>query len=91
MPKFFSPTLNEEIIKNKNIHHYSERNDKRWFDLQNVVSKATAAVVYIANLCLEADYKNEVIHSNDVAVKSIDTITLLGKLNQQMTFERKKD
>ena len=48
-------------------------------------------MVYIANLCLEADYKNEVIHSNDVAVKSIDAIILLGKLNHQMTFERKKD
>ena len=28
-PKFYVPTLNEEIIKNKNIHHYYKRNEKR--------------------------------------------------------------
>ena len=89
-PKFYVPTLNEEIIKNKNIHHYYKRNDKRWFDLQNIVLKATSAVVEIANLCLEADNKNEVIHSKDVVVKAIDAITLLGKANHQMTFERKE-
>ena len=88
-PKFYVPTLNEEIIKNKNIHHYYKRNDKRWFDLQNIVLKATSALIEIANLCLEVDNKNEVIHS-DVVVKAIDAITLLGKANHQMTFERKE-
>ena len=73
-PKFYVPTLNEKIIKNKNIHHYYKRNDKRRFDLQNIVLKATSAVVEIANLCLEADNKNEVIDSKDV-VKAIDAIT----------------
>ena len=81
-PKFCVPTLNGEIINNKNIHHYC----KRWFDLHNIVLKATSAVVEIANLCLEADNKNEVIHSKDVVVKVIDAITLLGKANHQMTF-----
>ena len=28
-PKCYVPKLNEEIIKNKNIHHYHRRNDKR--------------------------------------------------------------
>ena len=88
--RIFVPTLNEEIVKNKNIHHYYKRNDKRWFDLQNIVLKATSAVVEIANLCLEANNKNEVIHSKDVVVKAIDAITLLGKANHQMTFERKE-
>ena len=32
-PEFYVPALNEEIIKNKNIHHYYKRNDKQWFDL----------------------------------------------------------
>ena len=44
----------------------------------------------IANLCLETDNKNEVIHSKHDAVKSLDGITLLGKVNDQMTFERKE-
>ena len=76
-PKFYVLRLNEEINKNKNIHHYYKRNEKRWFDLQNIVLKATSAVVEIANLCLEANNKNEVIHSKDVAVKAIDVNTLL--------------
>ena len=79
--KFYVPTLNEDIIKNKNIHHYYKRNEKRWFDLQNIVLKATSTVVEIANLCLEADNKNEVIHSKHVVVKAMDAITLLGKAN----------
>ena len=88
--KFYTPTLNEEIIKNKNIRHWYKHNDKRWSDLQNIVLKATAVVVNIANLCLEAENKNEVIHSKNVIVKAIDAITLLGKLNNQVTFERKE-
>ena len=47
-------------------------------------------MVEIANLCWEADNKNEVIHSKDVVVKTIDAITLLGKVNHQMTFEKKE-
>ena len=47
-------------------------------------------MVEIANLCLEADNKNEVIHLKGVVVKAIDIITLLGKVNHQMTFERKE-
>ena len=42
------------------------------------------------NSCLEADNKNEVIHSKDVAIKAIDAITLLGKVNHQMTSEIKE-
>ena len=49
-PKFYVPTLNEEIIKNKNVHRYYKRNGKRWFDLQNVVLKVTSAMVEITNL-----------------------------------------
>ena len=83
-PKFYVLTLNEEIIKNKNIHYYYKRNDKRWFDLQNIVLVAISSVVEIANLCLEADNKNEVIHLKGVVVKAIDIITLLGKVNHQI-------
>ena len=88
--KFYVPTLNEKIIKNKNIHHYYKRNDKRWFDVQNIVLKTTYAVIEIANLCLQVDNKNEVIHFKDGIVKTIDAITLLSKVNHPMTFERKE-
>ena len=85
------PKLNEEIIKYKSIRHYYKRNDKRWFDLHNIVLKATSAMVEIANWCFETDSKNEVIHSKDFVVKAVDTITLLGKTNHQLTFEWKKN
>ena len=57
-PMFYVPTLKEEMVKNKNIHHYYKRNDKRWLDLQNIVLKAASVVVEIANLCLKADQES---------------------------------
>lgn len=65
-------------------------NDKRWFDLQDIVLNATVVVADIANLCLESNSKNEVIYSKDVIVKTGDAITLLGKMKNQMTFDRKQ-
>ena len=59
-------------------------------DLQDAVLKATVTVVNTASLCLEIDNKNEVINSEDVVVKAIHAITLLGKVNHQMSFERKE-
>ena len=47
-------------------------------------------MVYTVSLCLEADNKNEVINSEDVVVKAIHAITLLGKVNHQMSFGRKE-
>ena len=88
-PKFYVPSLNEKIIKTKSVHHYSRSIDKRCFDFRNVVLKVTATMVDISNLCLKP-IKNEMILSKDVIVKTIDAITLLGKENQQMTFERKR-
>ena len=87
--KFFVLILYEEIYKNRNIHHYCKRNDERWFDLQNVILKAVI-VVDIANLCLEVNEENEVIHAKDVAVKAIYVITLLGKVNNRMNLREKK-
>ena len=52
----------------------------------NQNSRATSAMVEITKLCLEADNENDVIHSKDVVVKTINAITLLGKANHQMTF-----
>ena len=89
-PKLFVQTLNEEIMKNKNINPYYKRNDKRWFDLQNLILKSTAIVTDIANNCLEAENRNEIIHSKDIVVKAIDAITLLGRANYQFIFERKE-
>ena len=55
-----------------------------------MVLKVTTAVVDVDNLCLEADSKNKVIHSKDVVVKTIEAFTLLGKVNNQMIFEKKE-
>ena len=88
--KFYSPILNEEILKNRNIHSYYKRNDRRWFDLQNLILKSSTAVMNIANICLDADNKNRLIESKEVVVKATDAITLLGRALKQITFERKE-
>ena len=88
-PNFHVPTLNEKI-SNENIHQCYKRNYKRRFDQQNLVLKATAAVVNVANLCLEADNKNEVIHSKGVVLKAFNAIILVGNMNHQVAFERKE-
>ena len=56
--KFYSPILNEEILKNRNIHSCYKRNDRRWLDLQNLILKSLTAVMNIANICLDADNKD---------------------------------
>ena len=82
--------MNEDILKNKNIHSYYKRNDKRWFDIQNTLLKVTVALTEVANMCLLADNQNKIIQSKDVVTKVIDAITLLGKVHHQVTFERKE-
>ena len=70
----FSPILNEKFLKNENIHLYYKQNDRRWFDIQNLILK----------VC------NQMIESKEVIVKTTDTITLLGRVSQHITFERKE-
>ena len=49
------PLLNGDILKNKNIHYYYKRNDKKYADMQQLLTQACTAVINIANNCLEAD------------------------------------
>ena len=88
--KFYCPILNEEILKNRNIHSYYKRNDRSWFDLQNLILKLSSAVMNIANICLDADNKDRLIESKEVVVKAIDAIALLGRASKQITFKRKE-
>ena len=88
--KFYSLILNEEIFKKRKIHSYYKRSDRRWFDLQNSILKSSTAVVNIANICLDADNKDQLIESKEVVVKAIDAMTLLGTASKQITFERKE-
>ena len=87
--EFHVPLLNEEILKNKNIHSFYKRNEKPWFDIQNLILKATAAVIDLDSIWLQADNKNRLIQSKDLVVRSIDTITLPGRLNQSIKIECK--
>ena len=50
--EFHVPLLNEEILKNKNIHSFYKRNEKPWFDIQNLILKATAAVIDLDSIWL---------------------------------------
>ena len=82
--------LNSDIYKNKHILPYYKRNDKKYQDMQDTVIRASAAVLQIADLCLEADRNNQAILSKPVVAKAIDAITLLGKANSQLIDERKE-
>ena len=44
----------------------------------------------IANICLEADNKDQLIQSKEVVVKAIDAIILLGRASKQITFKCKE-
>ena len=58
--------------------------------MQNLILRATVIdIIDIANICLVADNKNRLIQSKDAVVRSIDTITLFGRVSQQITIERK--
>jgi len=86
----FVPLLNEAVFKNKNISYYHKRNDKRIFESQELILKATTAIIAIAETCLEADRNNKVVNSKTLVSNSIDAITLLGKVSSQLTVERKE-
>lgn len=66
------------ITNNRNIHSYFKRNDRRWFDLQNLILKSLTAVMSIANICLDADNKDRLTKSKEMVVKAVDAITLIG-------------
>ena len=83
------PLLNDDILKNKNIHYYYKRNDKKYADMQQLLTQACTAVINIANNCLEADKSNKIVESRALVTKAADAITIMGKLNTMLTNERK--
>ena len=83
------PLLNDDILKNKNIHYYYNRNDTKYADMQQLLTQACTAVINIANNCLEADKSNIIVESRALVTKAADAITILGKLNTMLTNERK--
>ena len=83
------PLLNDDILKNKNIHYYYKRNDKKYADMQQLLTQACTAVINIANNCLEADKSNKIVESRALVTKAADAITIMVKLNTMLTNEKK--
>ena len=75
--EFGSPILNEYILRNRDIHSHYKSNERRWFDLQNLIFKLPTAVMNIANICLDANNKDRLIESKEVVLKATDAIILL--------------
>ena len=84
------PLLSDDISKNKNIHYYYKRNDKKYADMQELLTQACSAVINIANNCLETDKSNKIVESRALVKKAADAITIMEKLNTMLTNERKK-
>ena len=71
------------------LHYYYKRNDKKYADMQQLLTKACTAVINIANNCLEAEKSNKIVESRALVTKAADTIIIMGKLNTMLTNERK--
>ena len=83
------PLLNDDILKNQNIHYYYKRNDKKYADIQQLLTQVCTAVINTTNNCLEADKSNKIVESRALVTKAADAITIMGKLNTMLTNERK--
>ena len=78
------------VILKKNIRYYYKRNDKKYADMQKLLTQACTSVINIANNCVEANKSNKTVESRDFDTKTADAITILTKLNTMLTNERKK-
>ena len=84
------PLLNDGNLKNKNIRYCYKRNDKKYADMQKLLTQACTSVINIANNYVEANKSNNIVESRDFVTKTADAITILTKLNTMLTNERKK-
>ena len=75
--------------KNKNMHYYYKRNDKKYANMQQLLTQACTAVMNIAKNYLEADKSNKIVESRALVTKAADALTIMGKLNTMLTNERK--
>ena len=83
------PLLNEDILKNKNINYFYKRYDERLTDLQGLVVSASAAILNLANSCINADKHNTFVDSKVVVANAIDALTLLRTAHSRISVERK--
>ena len=73
--------------KKYNIHNYHKRNDKHWFDKQNVKLTSPIAVVYSAIMCLQAESQNQFLPCKQIVTKAIDATTLMCLVHHPMKHE----
>ena len=78
------------VILKKNIRYYYKRNDKKYADMQKLLTQACTSVINIANNCVEANKSNKTVELRDFDTNTADAITILTKLNTMLTNERKK-
>ena len=83
------PLLNDDILKNKSICYYYKRRDKKYVDMQQLLTQVCTAAINVANSCFEADKSNKIAESRAPVTKAADAITVMGKLNTMLTDERK--
>ena len=57
------PLLDDDVLKNKVIHYYYKRNDKKYADMQQLLTQAYTAVINTANDCIETDKSNKIVES----------------------------
>ena len=87
--EFFCPDFKRGDSKKQKYPCLYAKNDKRWFNLQNIVLKANSEIIELTNICLLVENKNEVIRSKHLVIKVIDAVTMLDRESHQMTIEQK--
>ena len=83
------PLLDDNILKNKNIDYHYKRNDKKYANMQQLLTQACTAVMKTANKCLEADKSNKIFESRALVTKAVDAVIIMGKLNTMFINQRK--
>ena len=82
------PIMNQVIKDLKNFQKVSP-NERRLYNIQSNVLRATSAVTKLANMVLVADQGNDMVSSKDILRSSLDAVTFLGMAQAALSDARK--
>ena len=84
------PILNEAVAKNRKIMPFDKRADKRLSDIQKGLIFATSAVLEIADELTLAQNEKRPPNLRKVMGHTVDSVTLMGRAQKQISEERKE-
>ena len=82
------PIINQVIKDLKSFQKVSP-NERRLYNIQSNVLRATSAVTKLANMVLVADQGNDMASSTDILRSSLDAVTFLDMAQAALSHARK--